>query len=320
MRPKKARERIAVVHPSEGMLAKWSYEGGLVALQRLVFLFDAIACPLRLSDCDGPENTCPPWNLLYDDVVWLRDNGIFIDLGDDDTFQHHAKRELQKSKTKLTLFEISPWWELYGLVNDKVDDMLRKAEARRQRVQGEWLELVTQAARLTGYNAIPIFENKDMLAAAVRRGKSGVCRVVLDYLPVPDQGGTPWADILAYKNDPDTRKEFDALWSWIRKVGRSYDGSTESAEDLREEISELVYQRERRIRRDWRKISRLAVAALVPTAIISLIPELVGEVRLLLSSGGALTLGLALAEMNDPDRERDALGYVVRTNDSFRSS
>ncbi len=64
-----------------------------------------------------------------------------------------------------------------------------------------------------------------------------VLQIVLTRIPVPD-AGTPWEDLIAFRNEPDSIERNAALRRWVRKIAKT----DFSRNELEEELEWLMYE------------------------------------------------------------------------------
>jgi hypothetical protein len=88
-----------------------------------------------------------------------------------------------------------------------------------------------QMRRIQGVEALPLFGWPRSVQSSSTSKRQAVLRLALNKLPIPDQTVT-WEQILAYKEDPDSRRRFAGLRDWVNEVCRSELSPAEIADKI----------------------------------------------------------------------------------------
>lgn len=85
--------------------------------------------------------------------------------------------------------------------------------------------------RRHGVEALPVFEQLPTMAAHVNPDRESVLRLVFGRLPIPDPE-VSWDQIIAYREDPESKRRFAALRHWINRIVRSEIPPHEAIDEL----------------------------------------------------------------------------------------
>jgi hypothetical protein len=120
-------------------------------------------------------------------------------------------------------------------------------------------ELALHLRESMGIDAVAVgHENQVSVDAPATRGD--VIRLSLKALPTPSET-TPWEAVAEFRRDPDSKRKYLRLKSWINKVGRV----NTPLHELENEFLELMFEYEEFLRMHQLRVTKGAMEILVTT-------------------------------------------------------
>jgi hypothetical protein len=180
--------------------------------------------------------------------------------------------------------------------------------------------LSTTLRVLNNLDAFPVMPGDFFDSERTEGNKNDVIEIVLNELPVPDES-TPWEHILEYRSDPDSRRKFASLRSWMSEIARMQLGTNEIQEKLESLIHD--YRQHMKIHRLKTKLDTLKTILIAEAGLFTggwltgagAIPGILGMVATPLYSIKQRQVALMEEEQKAPGRE---IAYIVKAKDTFQ--
>jgi hypothetical protein len=277
-------------------------------LKKAALMFDRIA----VIDLDNIifviEQSHPDEGLsqYMDELRWLSEQGIIYE-PKAATFDFAKDKALFEESIKLRTDAEA--FVRNGATN--TDDMLalqrREATLKARRMS---IQMRTQE----GLDAVPVLQMAGAVEHSFGAGKEQVLDITVHKVPQPDEL-TSWENILNYKNDPQTQKQFLLLRRWINRIARGDLDRNEIAIELETSLNEY---------RDHMKVHKIKAKQGVFRTVIAtgldVLADLTtfkwGKAADLLFSLNERKIQLMEAELHAPGKE---LAYFVSAEDRFAS-
>lgn len=98
--------------------------------------------------------------------------------------------------------------------------------------------IVRAISSVLAYESAPVSAHSDFTDLATKAQLDLATQIILKSVPTPPDG-MPWQDLIAFRNDPETKSHLRRLRIWLRQRAAE---STRTPAEWKDEIEELVHQ------------------------------------------------------------------------------
>lgn len=280
------------------------------AVKRAALLFEGICLAgttiLRFLETCFPEENGHNLRTLLAKNDWLLERGVLVaappEFGSEALAEVFLTAILSSSKSAVQLRE-QIRAGLRGPDGDRIGEGALSGIARRaaRRLEAD-----------TGWDTV-VFGSRTDQAPIFEPGDDAVAQVVLKSVPLPNDG-TPWEDILDYRNDPDSRIRFLRLKHWMNAAVTQ----SRSPRDLHDELQTLLAEYE-----DHMKLHRMKVrTGAIETFVTTTAEVLEGLVKVKWSDSARALFSFRRRRLQLLEAERQApgrqLAYLAHIRGRFR--
>ena len=274
----------------------------LSSLKREALLFDKLGVSGLLKIIS--TSSLFPDRQRVAELEWLYDNQLIMDVHigsetmDDDPVLKRLEEDLARASDNYDYSSLEP----------KYTESAKRLENAQLRL------IAAQQNSLGKVQAISLFSTTSDYEKSFPEGKQQVLEIVLAAMPEPDES-TPWAQILEYRSDPDSKAKLLGLKVWINEIARSQLNPREVNEKLQWCLQE--YENHMRFHRMKVNHATFETVVTVGAEIIEDVVKLkISKLAELMFSAERRKRDLLAAELTAPERE---IAYIVKARETFHT-